>query len=453
MKLQTRIRVTTLVTITSVAIAVGGVALFASHQSEVAKIDSVLNNAAVEIENHEKDPLSQALLTGQESSVALTLAYVAVTGEMTVLSESLANVTRTPTKSQLLEATNGPITIRTGKDIRLRAAALPDDEYVIIALSLNDVRDNTLRNIRILGLFVLLSALLGSLLMSWIIKRDIDSIEELISDATAISEGEQEVHIRPRSGNSEVVQLAKALEIMVEALKSAVTLERETQGRMKNFLGDASHELRTPLTVIKGYSELLAAGPSGQVDDNARYFERISTEVARMEELIGDLLLLAELGETSQNTSEVVAVSDIVHMHANDLATLQPERPIEIAITAGLEVSGSTTLVNQLVANIFSNLHRHTQATAKVRVRVQQDVAGIVITVDDGGTGLPMSAYTNGVGHFQRFDTSRARESGGSGLGMSIMSAIVRQHHGQFHIEQSDLGGLRTVITLPSVLG
>ena len=452
MKLQTRIRVTTLVTITSVAIAVGGVALFASHQSEVAKIDSVLNTAAVQIENNKQDPLSQALLAGQESSVAVTIAYVAVTGEVTVLNESRATVTDAPTKPQLLEATKGAITIRTNEDIRLRATALPDDEYVIIALSLHDVSDNTLRNIRILGLFVLFSALLGTLLMSWIIKRDIDSIEELISDATAISEGEQEVHIRPRSGNSEVVQLSKALETMVESLKSAVILERETQGRMKNFLGDASHELRTPLTVIKGYSELLAAGPSGQVDDNARYFDRISTEVARMEELISDLLLLAELGETSQITSEVVAVSDIVHMYANDLATLQPERPIETAITPGLEVSGSTTLVNQLVANIFSNLRRHTQATAKVCVTVAQSQDGIVITVDDGGTGLPMSAYTNGIGHFQRFDRSRTRESGGSGLGMSIMAAIVRQHQGQFHIEQSDLGGLRTVITLPSVL-
>lgn len=452
MKLQTRIRVTTLVTIMSVAIAVGGVALFASHQSEVARIDSILNNAAAQIENHQKDPLSQALLVGQESSVALTIAYIAVTGEVTVLNESRANISSAPIKSQLLEATKGAITIHTNEDIRLRATVLPDNEFVIVALPLHDVSDNTLRNIRVLGLFVLFSALLGALLMSWIIKRDIDAIEELISDATAISEGQQEVRIRPRSGNSEVVQLAKALEIMVQALKSAVTLERETQGRMKNFLGDASHELRTPLTVIKGYSELLAAGPSGQIDDNARYFERISTEVSRMEELIGDLLLLAELGETSEITSEIVAISDIVHMHANDLATLQPERPIEIAITAGLEVSGSTTLVNQLVANIFSNLHRHTQAIAKVRVRVQQDVAGIVITVDDGGTGLPMSAYTNGVGHFQRFDRSRARESGGSGLGMSIMSAIVRQHQGQFHIEQSDLGGLRTVVTLPSVL-
>jgi signal transduction histidine kinase len=436
----------------SVAIAVGGVALFASHQSEVARIDSILNNAAAQIENHQKDPLSQALLVGQESSVALTIAYIAVTGEVTVLNESRANISSAPIKSQLLEATKGAITIHTNEDIRLRATVLPDNEFVIVALPLHDVSDNTLRNIRVLGLFVLFSALLGALLMSWIIKRDIDAIEELISDATAISEGQQEVRIRPRSGNSEVVQLAKALEIMVQALKSAVTLERETQGRMKNFLGDASHELRTPLTVIKGYSELLAAGPSGQIDDNARYFERISTEVSRMEELIGDLLLLAELGETSEITSEIVAISDIVHMHANDLATLQPERPIEIAITAGLEVSGSTTLVNQLVANIFSNLHRHTQAIAKVRVRVQQDVAGIVITVDDGGTGLPMSAYTNGVGHFQRFDRSRARESGGSGLGMSIMSAIVRQHQGQFHIEQSDLGGLRTVVTLPSVL-
>ena len=453
MKLQTRIRITTLVTITSVSIAVGGVALFASHRTEVEKIDSILNTAAVQIENNKKDPLSQALLAGQESTVALTIAYVAMTGEVTVLSESLASITKSPTKAQLFEATKSAITIHTNEDMRLRATALPDDEYVITALSLHDVSDNTVRNIRILGLFVLFSALLGTLLMSWIIKRDIDAIEELISDATAIAEGVHEVHIRPRSGNSEVVQLATALEGMVESLESAVVLEREIQGRMKDFLGDASHELRTPLTVIKGYSELLAASASSQVDDNARYFERISTEVARMEELIGDLLLLAELGEKNQITSEVVAISDIVHMHANDLATLQPERPIETAITSGLEVSGSTTLVNQLVANIFSNLRRHTQAVTKVRVQVQQSPDEVVITVDDGGAGLPISAYTNGVGHFQRFDRSRARESGGSGLGMSIMAAIVRQHQGQFHIEQSDLGGLRTVITLPSVLG
>ena len=72
-----------------------------------------------------------------------------------------------------------------------------------------------------------------------------------------------------------------------------------------------------------------------------------------------------------------------------------------------------------------------------------------LLTFDDSGRGLPEEFYASGISHFQRFDNSRSRESGGSGLGMSILAAIVRKHGGEVHLSKSDLGGLRTEIRLP----
>ena len=251
---------------------------------------------------------------------------------------------------------------------------------------------------------------------------------------------------------------------MVASLQHAVWVERDTQQAMQNFLGDASHELRTPLTVIKGYVEMLSTAKM-TAEQKKRAFERVNAEVLRMQGLINDLLMLAELGESKPVESGTVDLSAMVSAAVEDLKVLQPKRKVIAAIDSDLVVAGSNEYLSQLVANLFGNIRSHTPDDARVSVSLSAAEGagssagggssagahgGIILTVDDGGPGLPAESYARGISAFQRFDESRSRESGGSGLGMSIMAGIVRQHGGRIDLNQSPLGGLQTVIYLPN---
>jgi signal transduction histidine kinase len=118
-------------------------------------------------------------------------------------------------------------------------------------------------------------------------------------------------------------------------------------------------------------------------------------------------------------------------------------------------VQGREDLLRQLLANLLGNIARHTSSTDAVRVRLVGAVEGskamVKLTIEDGGPGLPEVAYESEMDAFKRFDPSRSRENGGSGLGMSIIAGIVRSHLGSLKLSKSELGGLRTEIVLKRV--
>lgn len=218
---------------------------------------------------------------------------------------------------------------------------------------------------------------------------------------------------------------------------------------MQEFIGDASHELRTPLTVIKGYVELLGKEDSIEPDARARALERLGSEISRMERLIADLLLLAEIGEQQRRHDDAVNLSDILRIQLTDLKLLEPKRVIEESVTPEVFILGSLPHIQQLIANVFSNIRRHTSDDAPVLVHLAYESSGVRMRIADGGAGLPEEAYLHGVQQFQRFDSSRSRESGGSGLGISIMQAIVAEHRGTMEFRKSELGGLEVDIHFP----
>ncbi|MFM6939679.1 MAG: sensor histidine kinase, partial [Rhodoluna sp.] len=352
-------------------------------------------------------------------------------------------------------AANQAITVTQGSDTyRLRTVALPDKEFVILATSLSAQIESRDANIRLLIWFILGSIVFGALGIALFIRRDVRKISRLVDAAGLIADGEA-VDLPTGQGQSEVDRLARALHHMVESLQHSIEVERDTQQSMQTFLGDASHELRTPLTVIKGYVELLQKNPDAGPEQTARAFERMLAESNRMDALIRDLLLLAELGETKTDTKmmseiSVIDLSAVVSTGVDDLSILQPTRPVSVAIEAGIDILGARDLILQIMANLTSNIRRHTLVTDSLRVSLHaEDGLWAVLRFDDSGRGLPEEFYQSGISHFQRFDNSRSRESGGSGLGMSILAAIVRKHGGEIKLEKSDFGGLRTEIRLP----
>ncbi|MFM6967079.1 MAG: sensor histidine kinase [Rhodoluna sp.] len=455
MRLQSRLSIATASIISLVSVAIGGFAVSTSYNSDVARVDDALTVAANQVAHTQGDALGSALLAADESAVSLTVDFLSLNNDLLVLNPGNIQLTEKPSIALLKSAANQAITATQGSDTyRLRTVALPDKEFVILATSLSAQIESRDANIRLLIWFILGSIVFGALGIALFIRRDVRQISRLVDAAGLIADGEA-VDLPTGQGQSEVDRLARALHHMVESLQHSIEVERNTQQSMQTFLGDASHELRTPLTVIKGYVELLQKNPDAGPEQTARAFERMLAESNRMDALIRDLLLLAELGETKTDTKmmseiSVIDLSAVVSTGVDDLSILQPTRPVSVAIEAGIDILGARDLILQIMANLTSNIRRHTLVTDSLRVSLHaEDGLWAVLRFDDSGRGLPEEFYQSGISHFQRFDNSRSRESGGSGLGMSILAAIVRKHGGEIKLEKSDFGGLRTEIRLP----
>lgn len=442
MKLRTRLTLASAAVTSISTLLIGGFAVNASHNSGIALLDKSINQVATSVRGNTNAALSEALYSVQQSDIALTLVYYTSEKKASVLNPSSLVVTPNPTTQEMKRSVKRPITHGGPENYRFRTIFLSDGEYLVVAASLEDI-DRRYRSDLLRLLFFIFLCLVVAGIATWVlVRRDMWRIEDLIATAGNISTGDTDVHIEPSGGNSEIDQLADSLNKMVSALRRTAEIEEQAAVKMQDFLGDASHELRTPLTVVKGYVELLSGKAMTDPEKRARAFQRVGSEIVRMETLISDLLFLAEFGDIPNQEFTRIDLSELLRTHLADFATLNESREIETRIQDGVVINGSTAHIARLLSNIFGNITRHTPKDAPVRVTLQNLDGHADLMIEDGGPGLPVSAYSDGMQSFQRFDKSRSREHGGSGLGMSIIFAIAREHSAKALLQPCDLGGL-----------
>ena len=406
MKLQTRLTALVSAIIILISAAIGLFAISITENNEVGRVDSILNSAVNQLVITQDDPLSLALLLADQSDLKFTVSYISAAREITALNQSSGDLPGVPVDQDLSAALSEGITLKTDGLNRIRAVELPDDEFLVLSVSLAEISAAKSQNVRYLFIFTLVMVLFGTAVSNYLFRRD-------------------------------------------NELNEVVNSLQKNQENMREFLGDASHELRTPLTVIKGYVELLGKNKAAEPARTAEYYERIAHEIERMQSLINDLLLIAELEDQAPIEPEIINFSREVAHLSNDLKTLQPSRPIETKIEPGILVNISHNYAQQMLANIFANLRRHTPEDSQVLIDLATAGNTAVLTMSDAGSGLPEEVYKSGIQYFQRFDRSRSRESGGSGLGMTIMKRIIENANGSIELRQSQFGGLEIKITLP----
>jgi len=406
MKLQTRLTALVSAIIILISAAIGLFAISITENNEVGRVDSVLTSAVNQLVDSQDDPLSLALLLADQSDLKFTVSYISAVREITSLNQSSGDLDAVPTDRDLLASLSGGVTLDFDDVNRIRTIELPDDEFLVLSVSLADIKTAKSQNIRYLFLFTLAMVLLGIAVSNYLFRRD-------------------------------------------NQLNEVVNSLQKNQDNMREFLGDASHELRTPLTVIKGYIEILSKNQTADVTKTAEYYGRVSHEIERMQSLINDLLLIAELEDQTPITPEIINFSREVAHLCNDLKTLQPMRPIETRIEPGILVNISHNYAQQMLANVFSNLRRHTPEDSQVLIVLATAGNKAILTISDAGPGLPENVYKSGIQYFQRFDRSRSRESGGSGLGMTIMKRIIENSGGSIELGKSEFNGLKLEINLP----
>ncbi len=228
---------------------------------------------------------------------------------------------------------------------------------------------------------------------------------------------------------------------------SALAQERAQRAKMQEFLGDAAHELRTPMTVVKGYAELLK-NKQLEPERELAAFDRLNSELLRMDSLISDLLMLAQLGEEGNIDFVEFDLSKLLHDNIFDFKAIAPDYPLTEQITDNTRMLGSEKYMSRFIQNALTNIRLHTPIGTQVRITLNTGKE-ITLIIEDSGAGLPDASYGEKIRGLKRFDRSRSRESGGTGLGLSIMSAVIERHDGVFTLRKSELGGLAIEVQLP----
>ncbi|MGC8498783.1 MAG: sensor histidine kinase [Acidimicrobiales bacterium] len=449
MRLFTRLTLLLIAVTTLLALVVGGYTLAQARHAQLVTLDDAISTVATAGIHRPASALSDAVNLVQQDSLNLTLVVVSVSGQATVVTQGATPLRARPT---LADARAAQSVTRSSADLPgfvYRAVPIGGGDFLVIAGSTAAITAASGALVVRTILVALGAVIIAVLAARLILGRDLHTFAALTDFATAVAEGDLERPTPPTATPSRDVRaLAGALADMVATLRSTIATEQRASETMQRFVGDASHELRTPLTVIRGSAELLArTGLDAEVRDRAT--QRIIQESARMSALIDDLLFLAEVREAPEKASELIDVSALVAEAARTFARDHPDRAVGIDVAPGAVVQGRADYLERLVANALANIDRHTGSHDAVSLAVR-DGDPVAVRIEDAGPGLPSGSYGSAPERFVRFDPSRSRATGGSGLGMSIMADVARALGGSLTTEPSALGGLALVVRLPA---
>jgi two-component system, OmpR family, sensor kinase len=333
--------------------------------------------------------------------------------------------------------------LRGGDTFRVRASIEPDqpNRILFVASSLDGV-DSTLHRLVLIELIATAAVLTAlAALALWVVRLGLRPLRRIEQTAAAITAGDLSQRIDHPDPQTEVGRVGSALNTMLDRIEAS-------DRRLRRFIADASHELRTPLTAVRAYAELFGRGAAAHPDDLERSMAGIRREAERMSVLVDDLLLLARLDEGRPLEREPVDLAAVVGQAVDAARVVEPERPIESSVEPAT-VTGDEVRLRQVVDNLLANARAHTPRETPVSVALRRVDGRAELTVADHGPGLSADEAGRVFERFYRADDSRARSSGGAGLGLSIVAAVTEAHEGKTEARQTPGGGATFVITLP----
>jgi two-component system OmpR family sensor kinase len=321
---------------------------------------------------------------------------------------------------------------------------------LIVAIPLTDL-EQTLGRLRLIEGIVSAAVLLGLGFLSWgLVRRGLRPLEQIGTTAGAIAAGDLKQRVPNEDPHTEIGRLAIALNAMLAQIEAAFEERRESEERLRRFVADASHELRTPLTSIRGYAELFRRGADARPEDLTKSMSRIEAEASRMGVMVDDLLLLARLDQGRPLERQPLDVARLVTEAVDSARAVEPDRPIALDVEGESSIEGDEGRLRQVMDNLLGNSRVHTAPGTPVRVAVWRDRAVVVIHVGDDGPGLPPDVAPRVFERFYRGDPARSRQTGGVGLGLSIVAAIVEAHGGTVSAASPQGSGATFEVRLPA---
>ena len=347
------------------------------------------------------------------------------------------------TPTEVAEFEGRPFTIKAkGENFRVLALPLPSNlGSVAIAQSLSDV-DRTLS--RLQWLFLLIGFVIVGLIAfasRTMIKVGLKPLSDVEVTAAQIAAGDLSARLPEAKPSTEVGRLTTSLNTMLARIEESFTVRKTSEDKLRRFVADASHELRTPLTAIRGFAELHRQGAVSGEEETKQLLARIEGESIRMGSLVEDLLLLARLDQAREMQHLPVDIAQVTKDAVASAQVAGPEHPISlIGDVDELYTLGDQHRIHQVVANLLANARTHTPVGTPITVSIAQSSGGVRIAVRDSGPGLSEEDQKRIFERFYRADSSRVRIDGeGSGLGLSIVDAVMKAHGGSVSVS-SEIG-------------
>ena len=343
--------------------------------------------------------------------------------------------------SQVERYENKPFTIEgegRNPDVRALALVLPTGMGSVIAANSLEEVDKTLSQLRFLFFFLgLIAIFLTALVSRWIIAISLRPLDKVEETAEAIAAGDLSARLPAAKPDTEVGRLTTSLNMMLSRIEQSFSVRVESENKLRRFVADASHELRTPLTAIRGFAELHRQGAVSGEEKTKELISRIEGESIRMSSLVEDLLLLARLDQARELDFEPVDLNTLIVEVVASAKAAGPDHLIELNLPPEeLFVLGDSRRIHQVVANLLANARTHTPLGTKINVTARQTLAEVIIEVADNGPGLSKSDQERIFERFFRADPARVRNSGeGSGLGLSIVDAVMKAHGGYVSVK------------------
>jgi len=295
-----------------------------------------------------------------------------------------------------------------------------------------------------------LAAICSAAVVSWFISRQVVTpVREMMQASQRISEGHYEERIRvagniQRDEVDELAQLALHFNQMASKLDQTETMRRQ-------LIGDVAHELRTPLTVIKGTMEGLM---DGVLPAESATYQQVHQEADRLQRLVADLQELSRVESGAVPLDlQPVPVGRLVETVVSRMERLFVDKDVRLDVELPdqlLEVLADEDRLTQVLVNVVGNALKYTQAGGQVEISAREKDRQILLAVKDTGIGISAEHLPHVFTRFYRVDKSRARASGGSGIGLTIAKSIVEAHGGRIWVESGGEGkGSTFYITLP----
>ena len=282
-------------------------------------------------------------------------------------------------------------------------------------------------------------------------------LREVERTAAMVAAGDTSQRLVAADETTEIGRLNGSLNSMLDSIDSAMSSRNRALDQMKRFVADASHELRTPLVTLRGYAELYRIGALKKKTDIDEAMASIESESIRMSELVENLLALARMDETNPLAKESNNIAEIAELSIRDagasgskhkivlVALDSKPLPVDFALNAEVDASG----LRQVFTNLIVNATKFSNENDQIEIALGAKDGRAVIEVRDHGDGIPKALREKVFERFYRADNSRNRETGGSGLGLSIVKTIVTRHGGDIKALETPGGGATFKITLP----
>ncbi len=314
---------------------------------------------------------------------------------------------------------------------------------------------------------LLIVVLAVSLVLSWLYSR---IITKPVLEISSVSEKMSDLHLEWQVNGQrtdELGILGKSLNRLSQNLRAALTdlkkanakleadIEREKalEQAQLDFFSAASHELKTPITIIKGQLEGMLLG-IGAYKDREKYLLRSLGVTQTLESMVYDLLTISRL-QTSDSDFKIENLDcvPLIRKYLSDTEDLIVDKDLQINthFSKPITVNANKILMEKVFSNLIGNAVKYSPPKAVINITVQKQQCNYLFSIENYDTHIPEEAIPKLFEAFYRVDTSRSRQTGGSGLGLYIVQKILQQHNSHCNVRNTE-NGVEFFFKLPQII-